>query len=68
MEKFKRLRGKIIERGLTHQQMAKLMGINSSTFSAKINGQTDWTRSELLMMRSILDLTPNEFFAIFFAI
>lgn len=68
MEKFKKLRGKILERGLTHSQMAKEMGINSSTFSAKINGQTDWTRTEMIMIRSLLDLTPNEFYAIFFGL
>lgn len=67
MEKFKKLRAIILERSMTHSQVAKAMGINSSTFSAKINGQTEWTRAEMLMIRSILDLTPNEFYAIFFA-
>lgn len=67
MEKFPKLRAKIVERGITQGQLAKAIGIEKSTLSAKMNGKTEFKLAEMTLIRMYLDLTPDEFYAVFFA-
>lgn len=67
MERFAKLRAKLVEKNVTHKQAAKAIGIDPSTFSKKINGTVDWTRKEMNALRVMLDMSITEFFEIFYA-
>lgn len=53
-------------KGLTIQHVARLLGMDESTFYRKRKGLTDFTRKEIQMLRSILNLTSEEVDEIFF--
>ena len=60
------LRGKIIERGLTVEKLAEIMGINTSTLYRKLsNGDTMLVRDANAIVRA-LKLSADEAIAIFF--
>lgn len=62
---YRKLRGKIREKFGTQDKFAIAMGFNSSTLSAKLNGKTDWTRSEIDRAYQLLDI-PQEDIAVYF--
>lgn len=64
--KQERLKGKMVEHSLRDQDMAKLLGIDSSTFYRKKNGVTEFTREEIKIMKNLLNLTADEIDSIFF--
>lgn len=61
-----RLKGKMVEHNLRDQDMAKLLGIDASTFYRKKNGVTEFTREEIKTMKSLLNLTADDIDSIFF--
>lgn len=62
-----KFKGKIAEKGLNIGKVASLLGINEATLHRKINGQSDFNRSEIQMLREILDLDIEAAEDIFFA-
>ena len=64
--KQERLKGKMVENNLRDQDMASILGIDSSTFYRKKKGITDFTREEIKIMKDRLNLTAEEVDAIFF--
>ena len=62
-----KLRAKIIEKGLTMEQFAKLLGIDSATLYRKMSLKSDFTRNEMILIKENLELTLEEFNSIFFA-
>lgn len=62
-----KLNAKIIEKGFSVQEIAALLGINSSTLYRKMNSETDFTRNEIAMLRDHLEITLDEMNDIFFA-
>ena len=64
--KQERLKGKMVEHSLRDQDMAKLLGIDSSTFYRKKNGVTEFTREEIKIMKNLLNLSADEIDSIFF--
>ena len=64
--KQERLKGKMVEHSLRDQDMAKLLGIDSSTFYRKKNGVTEFTREEIKIMMNLLNLSADEIDSIFF--
>lgn len=64
---YSKLLGKIKERGLTHEQLAKAIGKNKSTLSTKLNGQFAFTTKEIDDICKILDISNNEIGEYFFA-
>lgn len=58
---------KIIEKGLNQRDLAKKMGISRSTLSLKMNGKTSFTNSEEKEIISLLDLSYEQIYLIFFA-
>lgn len=48
------LRAKIVECGLTQQQVAKTVCMSSNSFSRKLNGNRDFTLSEVRRLCRIL--------------
>lgn len=57
---------KYVEHGLNSADIAKIMGINPATLSRKVNGESDFTRNEIQLFRSALELTADEIDYIFF--
>lgn len=64
---YSKLLGRIKERGLTQEQLAKLIGKNKSTVSAKLNGQFAFTTVEIDDICRVLDISNNEIGDYFFA-
>ena len=62
-----KLRDKMSSSRKTIEALAVYLGINMSTFYRKINGESDFTRNEIMLITSFLNLTADEVFAIFFA-
>lgn len=61
-----KLKGKIRERGLTYQKLAKKIGISVTSVNYKVNGQNLFNHEEMIKLREILRLTDNEIIEIFF--
>lgn len=61
------LKGKTVEHGYTMEDLARGIGINPATLSRKMSGDSDFTRSEIIMIRDILSLSSAEVESIFFA-
>lgn len=60
------LKGKIIERGLTVEKLAEIMGIDKSTLYRKLsNGDTMLVKDANTIVKA-LNLSANEALAIFF--
>lgn len=64
---YSKLLGRIKECGLTQEQLAKAIGKNKSTISAKINGQFSFTTKEIDDICRVLDIPNNEIGDYFFA-
>lgn len=64
---YSKLLGRIKERGLTQEQLAKLIRKNKSTVSAKLNGQFAFTTVEIDDICRVLDISNNEIGDYFFA-
>lgn len=61
----KQLRIKLIERGLSVQELAKAVGISQATMYVKLNGKSDFTYKEVMSIKKTLALDVEEFNSIF---
>lgn len=61
-----KLRGKIREKYGSEVKFAKSMGLSQATLSAKLNDKVDFTRTELIKMQELLNISDDEFREIFF--
>jgi transcriptional regulator with PAS, ATPase and Fis domain len=62
-----KLKGKIVERGLNVEKLAKLIGVDRATLYRKLNvADTRITIGEATKMKSVLELTEAEAIEIFF--
>lgn len=61
------LKESISDHGLTLTFVAKKLNISREALYHKLNGNTDFWASEILTLRNLLNLSPEEFNAIFFA-
>lgn len=61
----KQLRIKLIERGLSVQELAKAVGISQATMYVKLNGKSDFTYKEVMSIKKTLALDIEEFNSIF---
>lgn len=52
--------------GYSKGDIAEALGINRNTLTMKLNGKTDFTVSEAYTLSLLLDLSRNEFDAIFY--
>lgn len=63
-----KLKGIIVERRLTVEKTAALIGVDKSTFYRKLNdGGEDFTIKQADKLVEVLDLSPQEAQAIFFS-
>ncbi|MCI8332646.1 MAG: helix-turn-helix transcriptional regulator [Clostridiales bacterium] len=63
----KLFKAKAIEKGISMEQIAKYLGINVATLYRKINGSSDFSRSEIQQIWVLLALSASEINNIFFA-
>lgn len=61
----KKLKGKIVEKGLNVAKTAELMGISKTTLYRKLNGFERLTVSDAARLKEVLDLTDLEALDIF---
>jgi transcriptional regulator with XRE-family HTH domain len=62
-----RLLAKMTEKGISKTDIASALGVDSATLYRKLNGDSEFKRSEIEILRNRLNLTVNEAEAIFFA-
>ena len=55
--KYRKLRGLICEKYGTQVAFATAIGMSNTSLSAKLNGKTDWTRSEMEMACRLLGIS-----------
>ena len=60
-------RGKVIEAGHTMSELADYLGINAATLYRKIDGQSEFKRIEIQLIRQFLGLSSDDVDRIFFA-
>ena len=60
---YPKLIGKRNEKGITQEQMAKLLGISKNNYNLKENGKLDFNLSEV---KKILDILKSNYNDIFF--
>ena len=61
-----KLRGRIAECRMSISEFCKVAGFSRSTFDRKLNGESEFTRSEIERIISVLKLSDDEARAIFF--
>ena len=64
---YSKLLGRIRERGLTQEALAKAIGKDKSTLNAKLNGRFPFTTKEIDDICRVLDISNNEIGDYFFA-
>lgn len=60
------LKSKMVEKGITDQELSSLLGINQATLFRKKNGTSDFYRNEIKVIKEVLDLTDRDIDLIFF--
>lgn len=60
---YKRFKGWLRENSLTYADVAKILGITTATVSSKVNGHSDFSLSEINLLRRTYHLESNIFFA-----
>jgi transcriptional regulator with XRE-family HTH domain len=67
MTNREKLKGKIVENGLTQEQLAEILGIRIATLNYKVNNKSEFKASEIKKLAEVLHLTDEEVNTIFFA-
>lgn len=58
-----KIRAKIVERGMTQGEVAKMIGISPNSFSRKLLGKRDFSLSEVISLCTVLELeNPQDIF------
>lgn len=60
-----KLKGKIVERGMTVEEVAKSMGINKASLYRKLRNPETITVVDMAKIKEALNLTAEEFIEIF---
>lgn len=60
------LHARVVEQGLRLQDLAEMIGMAYSTFSQKLNGAREFSRQEMLAIKTKLCLNEDDFLNIFF--
>lgn len=56
----------IAKNDMSLEQFSKVLGINVSTLSRKLNGESDFTRNEIVLSKIALKLSADDIDTIFF--
>ena len=60
---FLKLRAAIVEAGYTQGDVAKAIGVETSTFSLKINGHRDFTLQECIRIANLVNRSLDDLFS-----
>lgn len=63
---YKKLRGRIVEKGLTENAFAKKIGLSSTILSLKLNNKVDFTQTQIMNALAVLDLNKKDVAEYFF--
>lgn len=58
----------IRKHGITQKELADVLGVTYQTLNLKINGHTEFTRSEILGIKVFFKLTPIQVDYLFFRV
>ncbi len=61
-----KLRGKMAEKNVTRESLAKVLNINIATLHRKLTGKSKFTTDEAKKIANILELEEDEIISIFF--
>lgn len=61
------LKAEMVKKKINADILSDKLGINTATFYRKMNGESEFDRSELQIIRNELNLSPDDMDAIFFA-
>ncbi len=61
-----KLKGRIVEQGLTFGSLAYIIGVSPSTLGRKIRNLSDMTLEEVERIREALDIPPSRIMEYFF--
>ena len=61
------LRAELAKNGMTQKDLARAIGMAQSTLYRKMRGDSDFTRTEITIIRDRLHLTNKDVTSIFFA-
>lgn len=67
MFKSELLKGKMVSKKINAEYLADKIGINIATFYRKLNGESEFNRQEMNIIKNILNLNKTEMDSIFFA-
>lgn len=62
-----KFKAKVIASGYTIEKLANILGINTATLYRKMNGHSDFSRSEMQIIRQTLSISQQDMDEIFFA-
>lgn len=65
---YSRLLGRMRECGFTQEKLAKAIGINKATLSAKLNNRFSFTQDEILAICKLLNISVCEIGDYFYAV
>lgn len=60
------LRAECVRKGITLESLASKIGINPTSLYRKINGESEFRRNELQIIKNVLELDDEKFIIIFF--
>ncbi len=63
---YLKLRAKLVERGISAEQLATMIGIAASTLRNKLAGRTEFTQREISDISRCLGISKEEILDIFF--
>lgn len=61
-EDTRRIKAALVSAGYTIASAASALGLSRVTLSAKVNGKSDFSRSEMEAFARLLHLSPSEIF------
>lgn len=62
-----KLKGRMVEKGISQQEAAKILGIKQPTFSQKCHGSRDFKAGEVKKLVELLDIADEDVVKYFFA-
>lgn len=62
------LKAECVRHGLTLENLAVKIGVNPATLHRKLNGETEFRRNELQIIKTTLNLNDKQFLSIFLTI
>lgn len=63
---YSKLLGRLREKGITQEELARKIGLNPSTLNIKLKSKSDFSQTEIRMICEVLDIPLEEIPAYFF--